>query len=130
SGTRASEAAGAAVHGKRRANSGVAGFIVRTAAEGVGADEILADTRYLRRLWRKLEERIRDNKAPSVVYDELPLSLRTLRDYARPEVSKIFIDSRETFQKIEQFVNQYVPEVADRIEYYPGPRPLFELYSV
>ncbi|UZK04393.1 ribonuclease G [Venatoribacter cucullus] len=111
-------------------NSGDAGFIVRTAAEGVGADEILADTRYLRRLWRKLEERIRDNKAPSVVYDELPLSLRTLRDYARPEVSKIFVDSRETFQKIEQFVNQYVPEVADRIEYYPGPRPLFELYSV
>lgn len=111
-------------------NSGDAGFIVRTAAEGVGADEILADTRYLRRLWRKLEERIRDNKAASVVYDELPLSLRTLRDYARPEVSKIFIDSRETFQKIEQFVTQYVPEVADRIEYYPGPRPLFELYSV
>lgn len=111
-------------------SSSDAGFIVRTAAEGVGADEILADTRYLRRLWRKLEERIRDNKAPSVVYDELPLSLRTLRDYARPEVHKIFIDSRETFQKIEQFVTQYVPEVADRIEYYPGPRPLFELYSV
>lgn len=109
---------------------GEAGFILRTAAEGVGEDEILADTRYLRRLWRKLEERIKDNKPPSLVYDELPLSLRTLRDYARPEVSKIFIDSRETFQKIEQFVNQYVPEVSDRIEYYPGPRPLFELYSV
>ena len=111
-------------------SGGEAGFILRTAAEGVGEDEILADTRYLRRLWRKLEERIKDNKPPSMVYDELPLSLRTLRDYARPEVSKIFIDSRETFQKIEQFVNQYVPEVADRIEYYPGPRPLFELYSV
>lgn len=110
--------------------TGEAGFILRTAAEGVGTDEILADTRYLRRLWRKLEERIRDNKKPSLIYDELPLSLRTLRDYARPEVSKIFIDSRETFGKIEQFVQQYVPEVADRIGYYPGPRPLFELYSV
>ncbi len=110
--------------------TGEAGFILRTAAEGVGEEEILADTRYLRRLWRKLEERIKDNKAPSLVYDELPLSLRTLRDYARPEVSKIFIDSRETFQKIEQFVQQYVPEVADSIDYYPGPRPLFELYSV
>ncbi|MCA6063439.1 ribonuclease G [Thalassolituus marinus] len=110
--------------------TGEAGFILRTAAEGVGEDEILADTRYLRRLWRKLEERIKDNKPPSLVYDELPLSLRTLRDYARPDVSKILIDSRETFQKIEQFVQQYVPEVADRISYYPGPRPLFELYSV
>tara|TARA_B100001109_G_scaffold55076_2_gene44435 strand:- start:82092 stop:83543 length:1452 start_codon:yes stop_codon:yes gene_type:complete len=110
--------------------TGEAGFILRTAAEGVGEEEILADTRYLRRLWRKLEERIKGNKRPSLVYDELPLSLRTLRDYARPEVNKIFIDSRETFQKIEQFVQQYVPEVADRIGYYPGPRPLFELYSV
>lgn len=110
--------------------TGEAGFILRTAADGVGEDEILADTRYLRRLWRKLEERIKDNKTPSLIYDELPLSLRTLRDYARPEVSKIYIDSRETFQKIEQFVTQYVPEVADRIENYPGPRPLFELYSV
>ena len=103
---------------------------MRTAAEGVGEDEILADTRYLRRLWRKLEERIKDNKAPSLVYDELPLSLRTIRDLSRPEVSKILIDSRETFQKIEHFTQQYVPEVSERVEYYPGPRPIFELYSV
>ncbi len=110
--------------------TGEAGFILRTAAEGVGEDEILADTRYLRRLWRKLEERIKDNKAPSLVYDELPLSLRTIRDLSRPEVSKILIDSRETFQKIEQFTQQYVPEVSERVECYPGPRPIFELYSV
>lgn len=110
--------------------TGEAGFILRTAAEGVGEDEILADTRYLRRLWRKLEERIKDNKAPSLVYDELPLSLRTIRDLSRPEVSKILIDSRETFQKIEHFTQQYVPEVSERVEYYPGPRPIFELYSV
>ena len=110
--------------------TGEAGFILRTAAEGVGEDEILTDTRYLRRLWRKLEERIKDNKAPSLVYDELPLSLRTIRDLSRPEVSKILIDSRETFQKIEHFTQQYVPEVSERVEYYPGPRPIFELYSV
>lgn len=107
-----------------------AGFILRTAAEGVGADEILADTRYLRRLWHKLEERIRESKTPSLIYDELPLSLRTLRDYARPDVIKVLIDSRETYQRIEQFAQQYVPEVCERLEYYSGPRPLFELYSV
>lgn len=110
--------------------TGEAGFILRTAAEGVGADEIMADTRYLRRLWRKLEERIGEQKPPSLVYDELPLSLRALRDYARPEIAKILIDSRENFTRIEQFVQQYVPEVNERIEYYPGPRPIFELYSV
>lgn len=110
--------------------TGEAGFILRTAAEGVGEEEIVADTRYLRRLWRKLEERIKENRPPSLVYDELPLSLRTIRDLSRPETSKILIDSRETFQKIEQFCQQYVPEVGEKIEYYPGPRPIFELYSV
>ncbi|MEQ3692023.1 MAG: ribonuclease G [Thalassolituus sp.] len=110
--------------------TGEVGFILRTAAEGVGEEEITADTRYLRRLWRKLEERIKDNSAPSLVYDELPLSLRTIRDLARPETHKLLIDSRETFQKIEQFCQQYVPEVAEKVEYYQGPRPVFELYSV
>ncbi len=110
--------------------TGEAGFILRTAAEGVGEEEIGADTSYLRRLWRKLEERIADNKPPSLVYDELPLSLRTIRDLSRPETNKILIDSRETHQKIEQFCQQYVPEVAEKIDYYPGPRPIFELYSV
>lgn len=111
-------------------SEGEEGVIVRTAAEGVGEEEIVADIRYLHRLWRKLSERIKDNKTPSLIYSELPLSLRTLRDYARPEVGKILIDSRETYQKIEQFVQQYVPEISDRIENYPGPRPIFELYSV
>lgn len=110
--------------------TGEAGFILRTAADGVGEDEILADTRYLRRLWRKLEERIKEFNPPSVIYDELPLSQRALRDYVRPEIDKVIIDSRETFQKIESFTQQYVPELQDQLEYYPGPRPIFELNSV
>lgn len=109
---------------------GEAGFILRTAAEGVGEDEILADTRYLRRLWRKLEERITEFSAPSVVYDELPLFLRTLRDYARPGIDKILVDSRETYQRIQKFTQQYVPEVEESVNNYQGPRPIFELYSV
>ena len=65
-----------------------------------------------------------------MIYDELPLSQRAIRDLARPETTKILIDSRETFQKIEQFCQQYVPEVADKIESYMGPGPIFELYNV
>lgn len=115
---------------EREGLCGEAGFILRTAAEGVGEDEILADTRYLRRLWRKLEERIAEFTPPRIIYDELPLPLRSLRDYARPEVEKILIDSRETYDKIVGFTQQYVPEVEERLGYYAGPRPIFELYSV
>ena len=107
-----------------------AGYILRTAAEGGGEEEILADIRYLQRLWRKLEERIKECSAPVIIYSELPLSLRSLRDYVRPEVSKVVVDSRETFQRIEQFAQQYIPELESLIEYYQGPRPVFELYSV
>lgn len=107
-----------------------AGYILRTAAEGVGEEEILADIRYLQRLWRKLEERIKECAVPFNIYSELPLSLRTLRDTVRPDIEKILIDSRETFQRIEQFTQQYIPEIEDCIEYYQGPRPVFELYSV
>lgn len=106
------------------------GFILRTAAEGAGESEINADTRYLKRLWDTLSERLKGAKIPSLVYDELPLFLRTMRDYARPEVERVLIDSKETYQRIEKFVEQFVPEILPYLEYYPGPRPILDLYGV
>jgi len=110
--------------------TGKGGFILRTAAEGAGEEEINADTRYLKRLWVTLGERLKGAKVPSLVYDELPLFLRTMRDYARPEVSRVLIDSKETFQRIEKFVEQFVPEILSKLEYYPGPRPILDLHGV
>ncbi len=106
------------------------GFILRTAAEGVGEDEINADTRYLKRLWDTLSGRLKTAKVPSVVYEELPLYLRTMRDFARPEIARVLIDSKETYQRIETFVSQFVPEILSQLEYYPGPRPILDLYGV
>jgi ribonuclease G len=106
------------------------GFILRTAAEGAGEEEINADTRYLKRLWDTLSERLQGAKVPSLVYDELPLFLRSMRDYARPEISRVLIDSKETYQRIEKFVEQFVPEILSQLEYYPGPRPILDLYAV
>jgi len=110
--------------------TGKGGFILRTAAEGAGEEEINADTRYLKRLWVTLGERLKGAKVPSLVYDELPLFLRTMRDYARPEVTRVLIDSKETYQRIEKFVEQFVPEILSQLEYYPGPRPILDLYGV
>ena len=110
--------------------AGKGGFILRTAAEGVGKDEINADTRYLKRLWDTLGTRLKGVKAPARVYEELPLFLRTMRDYARPEISRVLIDSKETFQKVQQFSEQFVPEILSQLEYYPGPRPILDLHGV
>ncbi|NVK39401.1 MAG: ribonuclease G [Gammaproteobacteria bacterium] len=106
------------------------GFILRTAAEGAGEEEILLDTRYLQRVWNKVKERTKSLSAPSLIYEELPLHLRTFRDFIRPEIDKVLIDSRENFQKAQEFSQSFVPEVTDKLEYYPGERPIFDLYGV
>lgn len=106
------------------------GFILRTAAEGAGSDEILADIRYLHRLWEQISKQMETAGAPSVIYEDLPLALRTMRDLVSLRTEKIRVDSRETFQKVGLFVGELMPEVADRIEHYPGERPIFDLYGV
>jgi ribonuclease G len=106
------------------------GFILRTAAEGVGEDELMADINYFQRLWSALERKMKERPAPSIIYEDLPLYMRTMRDLVRPEMEKIRIDSRESFQNVLQFAEDYVPGLKGRIEYYPGERPIFDLYAV
>ena len=106
------------------------GFILRTAADGARADEILADIRYLRRLWSQISAQMKTCGAPTLIYEDLNLALRTLRDLVTPRIEKIRIDSRETFQKVVQFVSELMPEVQDRLEHYPGERPIFDLYGI
>ena len=106
------------------------GYILRTAAEGARQEDILVDIRYVRRLWQQISQQMGSAPAPSVIYEDLPLALRTLRDLANPRLEKIRIDSRETFQKVEQFVRELMPGVEELLEHYPGERPIFDLYSV
>ncbi|KFF49056.1 ribonuclease G [Gammaproteobacteria bacterium MFB021] len=106
------------------------GFIIRTAAEGVGRDELLADIVFLQRLWLKVAERRISAPTPSPIYDDLPLFVRTLRDVMRDQIEKIRIDSRENYFKLKEFAREFMPTVESCIEYYPGERPIFDLYSV
>lgn len=106
------------------------GFIIRTATEGADISAIMVDIRYLHRLWEQVREQMKVCGAPSVIYEELSLPLRTLRDLAAEHTEKVRIDSRETLQKAQQFVAELMPEIADRVEHYPGERPIFDLYSI
>lgn len=106
------------------------GFILRTLAESAQDDEIETDIRYLRRAWKACQERIRRAPPRTLIHEDLPLALRTMRDLVRENVEKVRIDSREIFTKARDFAINFIPEVADRIEHYPGERPIFDLYSV
>ncbi|ERP90596.1 MULTISPECIES: ribonuclease G [Marinobacter] len=106
------------------------GYIIRTAAEAAQAEELIADMTYLHRLSVSIKERIGKVQAPAVVYQDLPLFIRTIRDLIRPQTEKVRIDSRESYQRVMEFVREFVTEFADKVEYYPGERPIFDLYSV
>ena len=77
-----------------------------------------------------LTKKLQNLKAPALVYQDLPLYIRTLRDLVRPETEKVKIDSRESFQNAMEFADQYVPNIEEKLEYYPGERPIFDLYGV
>ena len=106
------------------------GFIIRTVAEGVQGDELCADVPFLYQLWKDLQERIESAPMGSVIYQDLPLFMRILRDSVKPNTEKVRVDSREVFAKMVKFAQKYAPEIVHRIEHYPGERPLFELYNV
>ncbi len=106
------------------------GYIVRTAAEGLGEEEIRADMVFLHRLWNAIQERNENEPAGCLIHEDMPLTMRIMRDLAGVELEKIRIDSRETYQKVLRFAEKFIPELAPRIEYYPGERPIFDLYGV
>ena len=112
------------------ANEVNAGFIARTAAEGVSEEALQTDMRFLLRLWGAVQDRASNAPHREMIHEDLPLALRALRDLIGPEVEKIRIDSRSTCEKAQEFAAKFIPELASRIEYYPGERPIFDIYSV
>ena len=106
------------------------GFIIRTMAEAASERELQTDILYLTKLWRDLTERSSQVPAPSLLYQDLDLALRVLRDMAAEETSRIVVDSRETFVRMQDFARDYTPALIERIEHYAGERPLFDLQGV
>lgn len=106
------------------------GCIVRTAAEGVDDDELNRDIRFLCTIWDSIQEKAASASTGSVVHEDLPLTLRTLRDMVGDRTLKVKVDSRETYQKLVKFSEKYIPDLPAEIEHYPGERPIFDLYNI
>ena len=106
------------------------GFIVRTLAEAAGEDELRADLAYLRELWKAVAERSLGAEPPKLIYQDLSLAQRVLRDMVTAATARVLVDSRENFQKLAAFAERYMPQVRARLEHYTGERPLFDLHNV
>lgn len=104
--------------------------IVRTAAEGIEEEAIAQDMAYLAKLWEFIQSRQRSVVVPSLIFEELPLPQRVIRDLANEDTAKILVDSREVHGKLKEFVDVFVPSMQERLSHYPGERPIFDLYNV
>jgi ribonuclease G len=106
------------------------GYIIRTMAETATDDELRADLSYLQKLWSDIQVKARTISAPALLYQDLNLSLRVLRDLATDQTQVIIVDSRETYERLQAFARDYALPVMNRVEHYTGDRPLFDLYGV
>ena len=108
----------------------MAGFIVRTAAEGADDASITRDIEFLKRLWASINGRQAEVVAPALIHEDLPLALRILRDFVGRDLDRICIDSREVFARAREFTERFCPDTAGVLAHYCGRRPIFELHGI
>ncbi|WP_286234703.1 ribonuclease G [Thalassotalea sediminis] len=106
------------------------GFIVRTAAEGAGVKELQHDAEFLCRVWAKVTERKKRKQTKTAIYQDLSLAFRVIRDFVGTSLERIRVDSKLTFDQLGEFTQEFVPELTPVMEYYPGERPIFDLFDV
>ncbi|HEY8354381.1 MAG TPA: ribonuclease G [Methylophilaceae bacterium] len=106
------------------------GYIIRTMSETATDEELLADIDYLQKVWRNIQETSRTAASRSLVFQDLNLPMRILRDVVSAETERILVDSRETYEKLVEFGEQYAQRAVKLLEHYQGIRPLFDMYNV
>jgi ribonuclease G len=106
------------------------GYIIRTMSEEASDEELQADIDYLTKTWQLICERSNIVPERSLIFQDLSLPVRALRDVLCPNTEVIRIDSAETYQKMIDFANLYAMNAVDKLVHYQGERPLFDLYNV
>lgn len=106
------------------------GFIIRTAAERAKPQELEQDALFLKRLWSKVQERVARPDTKHLIYGELALAQRVLRDFVGDLIDHILVDSRLTYDLLQEFTKEFMPEVTEKLELYRGSMPIFDLYDI
>jgi ribonuclease G len=110
--------------------AGAGGYIVRTAAQGASPESLREDMAYLAKLWEHVRTRAAEVTAGSVVHEDLPLTLRVLRDELARGVQRVLVDSAREYERMREFAAAFMPQGAPGIELYAGPRPIFDLNGI
>ena len=106
------------------------GYIIRTMSETASDEELIADIAYLDKVWSNIQAASHGAQERSLVFQDLNLPMRVLRDVFNEKTDRVIVDSRETFQKLSEFAAHYAASALKQLEHYQGDRPLFDVYHV
>ena len=98
--------------------NGLGGFIVRTAAANIKEDELRADIRFLKHLWAEIKNRADNSKSPALIYHDLNLVERVLRDQVNADFSQIWVDTEDEYERVVRFAQRFQPSLVRRIKLY------------
>jgi len=106
------------------------GYIVRTAAEGEHEEKLAYEMNFLNNLWENIQKKFQTAPVPSLLHQELSVSLRAVRDLLMQEVEKLVIDSKPTYGAVLTFLDTYMPSLKDHVVFYEGLEPVFDAYNL
>jgi ribonuclease G len=111
-------------------DNGHGGFIVRTAAQNASEDELRADIRFLKGLWAEIKNRAESSKSPALIYHDLNVVERVLRDQVTSDFTAIWVDNEQEYERILRFANRFQPALVKRVKLYSKEIPLFEQFGL
>ncbi len=106
------------------------GLIVRTASEGAQEGDLKNDMDLLTRIWGTIQRKNEGAPAPRLIYSDLTMVLRAIRDLVTPHVKRVVVDSKEEYERITQFVGTYMPRLRCDLDLYEGQTPIFDAYGI
>jgi ribonuclease E len=106
------------------------GFIVRTAASGASEEELRSDLRFLLNLWADIKQRSESSKSPALIYHDLNLVERILRDQVTDNFSAIWVDTETEYERVLRFLQRFQPSLIRRVKLYSKETPLFEQFGI
>ncbi|HZQ95060.1 MAG TPA: Rne/Rng family ribonuclease [Candidatus Sulfotelmatobacter sp.] len=110
--------------------NGHGGFIVRTAAQSASEEELRADIRFLKGLWQDIKTRAESSKPPALIYHDLNVVERVLRDQVTSDFNVIWVDTEPEYERILRFFNRFQPNMVKRVKLYTKETPLFEQFGL
>jgi ribonuclease G len=106
------------------------GFIVRTVAENASREDLEADMEFLLHIWDEIQYMTAKTPVGGLVYEDLDITLRAVRDIFSPNVDKVVVDDRATYQRVVRFVKTFAPRLEEKVHFYNEETHLFDAHGV